>query len=719
MANFVLDSRQLATRPDRIDFRDREYTSRLISLPDCFPDERIIGDFLKRYCQTDKRILNQGTEGACTGYGLAAVINYIIWDRWMRSHKGNPGDTPAPALVSERMLYDTARLYDEWEGEAYSGSSCRGAMKGWHKHGVCELGRWPRDPDFEAGNEDAWGADALSRPLGAYYRVNARSIADMQAAIHEVRAVYCSSRVHGGWQKDKLIKSVKISKFDLPVIDKTGEDLAGGHAFALVGYTQDGFIVQNSWGPGWGKFGFALLPYEDWIEHGNDAWVAAMSAPMNQKALQSSPSAMSKLPLVETALSNSALRSTSLANGRRHWSPDDAYQHSVVMGNDGKILRRLINASSAQETMHQVMIAGPKRAIANGVKHIMIYAHGGLNSEQTAVNRTMLLGPWFEANGIYPIFVNWRTSFLESIQNIGLDITKQFMERNQKLSEGIIGDLLDDAKKKLQSQFDKAFEATAEKVIGKPVWSQMKQNARAAADLDGGTRQILNHLRMLKEDHPDLSIHLVGHSAGAILLGNMLSDLKDGDKLDSIHLFAPACTTRFAVARYGRILKQGILDDKRFFIENLNDDLERKDSVGPYGKSLLYLVSRALEDVRNAPLLGLQKAWLLDAAGNPRNPDTIKLSDLKHPDKSDLKFMFDEDHIKYIRDWNALAHKHRVQIEHHHEPQAIAREVGTEITKIERDHGSFDNNIRVMDATLYRILRAAKLENPITDLTGF
>jgi hypothetical protein len=30
----------------------------------------------------------------------------------------------------------------------------------------------------------------------------------------------------------------------------------GGHAVALVGYTQDHFIVRNSWGTGWGDDGF-------------------------------------------------------------------------------------------------------------------------------------------------------------------------------------------------------------------------------------------------------------------------------------------------------------------------------------------------------------------------------------------------------------------------------------------------------------------------------
>ena len=40
-------------------------------------------------------------------------------------------------------------------------------------------------------------------PLGAYYRIDGKSIVDMQSAIFETHAVYVSADVHDGWDRVK------------------------------------------------------------------------------------------------------------------------------------------------------------------------------------------------------------------------------------------------------------------------------------------------------------------------------------------------------------------------------------------------------------------------------------------------------------------------------------------------------------------------------------
>ena len=247
----------LDARPDRLDLRDRIYTPRVRNLPTAYPDADFVKNCLAKYIKANM-ILNQGKDGACTGFGLAAVINYLFWIRDSSNKESSP-----------RMIYHLAQLYDEWAGEDYVGSSCRGALKGWHKHGVCSRELWPytvdkndKVPDFEAP-KPGWEKDALSRALGVYYRIDKASITDMQAAIVEIGAIYVSCKLHQGWGDVTPPRASNLSRLDqLPVVNFS-EIKAGGHAFALLGYTDQGFVVQNSWGREWGLQGLAILTYDD------------------------------------------------------------------------------------------------------------------------------------------------------------------------------------------------------------------------------------------------------------------------------------------------------------------------------------------------------------------------------------------------------------------------------------------------------------------------
>ena len=68
----------LDARPDRPDLRDRIYLPPLVSLPHQYPPPEWIKTYLPRYTKAGL-ILDQGEEGACTGFGLAAVVNYLLW----------------------------------------------------------------------------------------------------------------------------------------------------------------------------------------------------------------------------------------------------------------------------------------------------------------------------------------------------------------------------------------------------------------------------------------------------------------------------------------------------------------------------------------------------------------------------------------------------------------------------------------------------------------
>lgn len=54
----------------------------------------------------------------------------------------------------------------------------------------------------------------------------------------------------------------------LPVYNESttfweGSSLQGGHAIAITGWNDKGFIIRNSWGDSWGNNGYTILPYEN------------------------------------------------------------------------------------------------------------------------------------------------------------------------------------------------------------------------------------------------------------------------------------------------------------------------------------------------------------------------------------------------------------------------------------------------------------------------
>jgi Papain family cysteine protease len=693
MPTTTFANRTLDARPDRVDLRDRPYQPRLRSLPLQYPPPDDITRYLARY-EKDGMILDQGSEGACTGFGLAAVVNYLRWKLAVDARE------KAPDKVSERMLYHLARFYDEWPGEDYDGSSCRGAMKGWQRHGVCAESFWHyRDAQ---GNvtflrpERGWDADAATRPLGAYYRIDKTSLTDMQAALVEVGAIYASASVHKGWFLQPVGRMASIG---LPVIEvpEDGKNV-GGHAFALVGYTREGFIVQNSWGPSWGVQGFGILPFTDWVERGSDAWVAVMGAPMEGAAApryhvpvaleKGASRGLDRVPLKPGATVESAptLRDVPA------WSTEQVYAHAIVLGNNGVVLNRSLTAGGGLDALRQAVLDEPRAWLAaHGAKQVAIYAHGGLNSEDGALDRVRLLGPYFEANGIYPIFLVWRTGFLESLAGIVGD------ELRGVPSRGIWSDLWKSIKDQAKEARDRAIEVACQEVLVRAVWSQMKQNAYAAAHEPNPTLGLTAaHLQALVADDAAVRLHLIGHSAGAIMLGHFLDLLPAASlRAETCSLYAPACTVRFALDHYRPAIEAGVIGRQALSLDILSDARELGDTVGPYGKSLLYLVARALEDHHKTPVLGMASVWARKA-GDPASTGGLGGAELAG------------EVDKWLAFWGAGNRPRELS----------APSVSDGRVSIPASHGCFDNDRDTVTRTLTRILgRAPKV--PVSDLHGF
>ena len=144
---------------------------------------------------------------------------------------------------------------------------------------------------------------------------------------------------------------------------------------------------------------------------------------------------------------------------------------------------------------------------------------------------------------------------------------------------------------------------------GGRMWGEMKQNAAAlSGHADAGVVKLFALFRD-KGDRaalPPVRLHLIGHSAGAIVHSYLgARALKQGLNVASISLLAPAVRlSLFDTLLGGAIAERNI----RVFISNLTDAAERNDDTcKPYGHSLLYLVARSFEEHEETPILGMEK----------------------------------------------------------------------------------------------------------------
>jgi Papain family cysteine protease len=554
------EHRILNARTDTPDIRDRMYEPALIQLQPHIDN------------RGGTEILDQGKEGACTGFGLAAVINLLNVKK--RNHKFQ---------ASPRMLYEMAKKHDEWPGEDYAGSSCRGAIRGWKNMGVCSEQDWRYAPDDPGELTIDRAKAARSCTLGAYYRLRPE-INDYHSALNEVGAVYVSADVHAGWFAPKAARN------RLAVIVPSGT-VEGGHAFAIVGYNNDGFIVQNSWGPSWGSKGCAIWFYEDWLENINDGWVFRLAIPT---------------PKV-FGLSARSQSSADADSGKAAPQRLEIAGHFVHF-DDGKFKKRGDYWSTADDILKTAELI--KNSVADkSYDHLLIYAHGGLNDPAASAKRIRALKEGFKRNKIYPFHIMYDTGLVEELKDA---VVRAF---SGERTGGFFRDLQD----KLIERSDLLIEDFVRKPVT-PLWEEMKSDAcrpflpRAGGRIGDGLFVIKVFAEALKETH--LKIHLAGHSTGAVLLGYLLDALDVLDlpePIDSCHLMAPACSIDFYRAHYEARLggpegNKPMVRLPVLSIYNLNEQLELDDNVAlVYRKSLLYLVSRALERQTDKPILGMQR----------------------------------------------------------------------------------------------------------------
>ncbi len=569
-------------RPDALDFRDLPFRPNIAVTPKprLFPSLRL-------------EVKNQADTSACTGFALSLVVEYLL----RRARREN-------STVSAYMLYSMARRYDEFPGSTDEGSSLRGALKGWYKHGACADSLWQTGvemPPAPATPKKDWWLDAVKRPLGAYYRISAKAIRDIHAALNEVGVVYASTVCHAGWDEGIDLKqpraqprSFRSSIWTIPPRKAARDD--GGHAIALVGYNERGFLLQNSWDTTWGTWGYAILTYDDWLENAMDCWVAQLGVVTEEHRV------IARSVTLRTDRAGNVELAASQVLRDREISP-----FVINMGDNGRLSNSGVFRTTADDVraIVDVHLDKARRAWALEGKplDVCLYAHGGLVGESDAARIAAAWIPLLYEARIFPVFLMWETDFLATVLNRIEDAVRD-MPSTTGSAAGI------------WSRLDRWWNERIERLLapaGTQLWGEMKDNAAMiSAATDSGAVLLFSHFMRSGAAKQPLRLHLVGHSAGSIVQAHMIdAAVKLGLNFESVSFMAPALRVdTFRELVLPHIESRAVRRYQQF---HLSDKAEREDSsCRPYRRSLLYLISEAFEGGEPTAILGMQRHF--DAA---------------------------------------------------------------------------------------------------------
>ncbi|NUT77731.1 C1 family peptidase [Pseudomonas sp. C1C7] len=583
--------------PDQLDLRDRLYQP-----PVGLQPAKMLMPTLWM------SIKNQLQTEACTGFALSTVIEYLL-------SKGKRENKPA---ISPYMLYSMARRYDEIPEApnaepklADSGSTLRGALKGWYKQGACAAALWPNLDMPPATNlpETDWWIDSVQRPLGAYYRVDPLSISDMHVALNDLGVLYASAACHAGWTVAESAAAKLASPpaawkdyWRIPS-QKAGFD-DGGHAFVIVGYNEDGFLIQNSWGTGWGSAGYAILTYSDWQNNAMDCWAPQLGV------ITAEHTAISEATTLRENTAGNVVVASSEVLANREINP-----FIIDLGNNGELSQTgdfRTRREDVEDLVDFHLGQARKRwnLSASDTIDIAIYAHGGLNDEKAAAAAAKEWIPLLYDAKIFPIFLMWETGAMTTILNLIVDAFRQV----PRSTGGVFSELGDAVKQFYDKRLERAL-ATP----GTLLWGEMKQNADALSGNPQSGLQILQKAFLASDKIGKFRLHLIGHSAGSIVHSFIIDRLAaQGLRFASLNLMAPAVRVdTFERLVLPHLISKTVDNCLQF---SLTDEAENKDpTCRPYLRSLLYLVSESFEAGVRTPILGMDKYVRLSPVFNLPN----------------------------------------------------------------------------------------------------
>ncbi len=207
---------------------------------------------LRSHCSV---VEDQGRLGSCTANALAGNLEYL--DNKIDHDYSD---------VSRLFIYYNERVL-EGSVDFDSGASLRSGIKTLCKIGYCWESHWPYLIKFFANKPPlACYEEAKSHCIQSYHRIT--TIAEMLTCLTEGFPFVFGFAVYESFTE------VRVARTGIVPMPKKEECMLGGHAVMAVGFDNKDkrFLVRNSWGSGWGKNGYCLMPFEYLETLAQDFW---------------------------------------------------------------------------------------------------------------------------------------------------------------------------------------------------------------------------------------------------------------------------------------------------------------------------------------------------------------------------------------------------------------------------------------------------------------
>jgi C1A family cysteine protease len=228
----------LGWKPDLPDTRDKAYSAPMAALRALAPKID-----LRSKCPP---VLNQGSLGSCTANAISSAH---LFDQ-MKQRAATPFQ-PSRLFI----YYNERRMEGTIPVDA--GAFIRDGFKSISKEGVCAETLWKYDVSkFAVKPPAAAYTEALKHQAASYSRVQ-QTLGQLKGCLADGYPFVYGFTVYDSFMSDAVAKTGKVP------FPGRGENVLGGHAVMAVGYddSKQTFIVQNSWGTGWGDKGYFYMPY--------------------------------------------------------------------------------------------------------------------------------------------------------------------------------------------------------------------------------------------------------------------------------------------------------------------------------------------------------------------------------------------------------------------------------------------------------------------------